>query len=97
MAVLAELINSPYVVQGVCVALLAVFITSVWDDIVDEIPHRRIPLVGRTWWEVTNKKARSRFTQSCRDLIAEGFAQVCPQGRTVVVTQLHRLVTDRTS
>jgi len=76
MAVLTELLNSPYVVQGVCVALLAVFITSIWDDIVDEIPHRRIPLVGRTWWEITNKKARSRFTQSCRDLIAEGFAQV---------------------
>ncbi|KAJ5350884.1 hypothetical protein N7541_008611 [Penicillium brevicompactum] len=75
MAVLTELINNPYVVQGVCVALVAVFITSIWDDIVDEIPHRRIPLVGKTWWEITNKKARSRFTQSCRDLIAEGFAQ----------------------
>lgn len=95
MAVLTELINNPYVVQGVCVALVAVFITSIWDDIVDEIPHRRIPLVGKTWWEITNKKARSRFTQSCRDLIAEGFAQVGHQERTVSVTQLLRLVTDR--
>jgi hypothetical protein len=79
MAVLTDLLNSPYVVQGVCVALLAVFITSIWGDIVDEIPHRRIPLVGKTWWEFTNRKAKSRFTKSCRDLIAEGFAKVCLQ------------------
>ena len=79
MAVLAELLNSPYVVQGACVALLVVFITFIWDDIVDEIPHRRVPLVGRTWWEITNKKARARFVQSGRELIAEGFAKVCLQ------------------
>jgi hypothetical protein len=79
MALLTEMLNSPYVVQGACVALLVVFITSIWGDIVDEIPHRHIPLVGRTWWEFTNKKAKSRFTQSCRDLIAEGFAKVSLQ------------------
>lgn len=77
MAVFTELLNSPYVVQGICAAILAVLITSIWGDLADEIPHRRIPLVGRTWWELTNRKARSRFTQSCRDLIAEGFSQVC--------------------
>lgn len=79
MAILTELYNSPYMVQGVCVALVAVFITLIWDDLMVEIPHRGIPLVGRTWWELTNKKARARFTQSCRDLIAEGFTQVGPQ------------------
>ncbi|KAJ5779084.1 hypothetical protein N7457_006804 [Penicillium paradoxum] len=75
MAVITELLNSPYVAQSVCFALLAVFITSIWGDIANEIPHRRIPLVGKTWWELTNKKARSRFTKSSRKLIAEGFAQ----------------------
>ncbi|CAG7973909.1 unnamed protein product [Penicillium salamii] len=72
---LAEFLDSPYVVQGVCATLLMVVIASVWGDILDGIPHRRIPLVGRTWWEITNKKARLRFTQSCRDLIIEGFAK----------------------
>ncbi|KAJ5598221.1 hypothetical protein N7537_008305 [Penicillium hordei] len=75
MAVITELLNSPYVVQSVCIALVAVFITSVWADIANGIPHRHIPLVGKTWWELTNKKARQRFTQSCRQLIAEGFAK----------------------
>ncbi|KAJ6041518.1 hypothetical protein N7460_006908 [Penicillium canescens] len=75
MGVLNELLNSPYVVQGVCIALVVVFITSVWGDLADEIPFRRVPLVGKNRWEITNKEARSRFTQSARALIAEGFAK----------------------
>ncbi|KAI3165529.1 hypothetical protein DTO039G3_6538 [Penicillium roqueforti] len=75
MAVITELLNSPYVVQSVCIALVAVFITSFWADIANEIPHRHIPLVGKTWWELTNKKARQRFTRSSRQLITEGFAK----------------------
>ncbi|OQE01192.1 hypothetical protein PENVUL_c044G05197 [Penicillium vulpinum] len=75
MAVITELLNSPYVIQSVCIALVVVFITSIWADIANEIPHRRIPLVGKSWWDLTNKKARLRFTQSARQLIAEGFAK----------------------
>ncbi|OQE43665.1 hypothetical protein PENCOP_c003G09001 [Penicillium coprophilum] len=33
MAVLTELLNSPYVVQGICIALVATLISSVWTDI----------------------------------------------------------------
>lgn len=76
MAILAELIQSPYLVQGVCVALLAFFISSFWDDLADEIPYGRVPLVGRNWWDFSNKKAKSRFTKSARALITEGFAKV---------------------
>ncbi|CAI7637535.1 unnamed protein product [Penicillium glandicola] len=75
MAVTTELLNSYYVVQGGCIALLAVFITAIWANIASELSHRHIPLVGRTWWELTNKRARLRFTHSCRQLIAEGFAK----------------------
>ncbi|KAJ5822957.1 Cytochrome P450 [Penicillium robsamsonii] len=75
MAIITELINSSYVVQGMCIALVAVLITSVWADIADEIPYRHIPLVGKTGWDLTNKKARLLFTRSCRQLIAEGFAK----------------------
>lgn len=76
MAVITEFLNSPYIVQSMCIALVVVLITSVWADIANGIPHRHIPLVGKTWWELTNKKARQRFTRSCRQLIAEGFAKV---------------------
>lgn len=76
MAVLAELIQTPYLVQGVCVALLVSFIFSFWDDLADEIPYGRVPLVGKNWWDFSNKKAKSRFTKSARELIAEGFAKV---------------------
>lgn len=76
MAVLVELINSPYLVQGICVALVAIFISTFWGDLADEIPYFRVPLVGKEWWNLSNKKAKSRFTQSARELIAEGFAKV---------------------
>ncbi|KAJ5949197.1 hypothetical protein N7454_000781 [Penicillium verhagenii] len=75
MALLTELLSTPYFVEGVCVALLFVFASSIWDDISDEIPYSRFPLVGKSWWDVSNKKAKSRFRQSARSLIAEGFAK----------------------
>lgn len=76
MALLAELLDSPYLVQGVCVALLLIFVSSFWEDLSDEIPYLRIPLIGKSWWDFSNKKAKSKFTQSARTLIAEGFAKV---------------------
>ncbi|KAJ5142256.1 uncharacterized protein N7443_006975 [Penicillium atrosanguineum] len=75
MAVLTELLDTPYLVQGVCIALVLIFASSFWDDISDEIPYGRLPLVGKTGWDLSNQKARSRFTSSARALIAEGFAK----------------------
>ena len=76
MAVLTDLLDTPYLVQGMCIALLAIFISSFWEDLSDEIPHGRVPLVGKNWWDLSNKKAKSRFTQSARALINTGFAKV---------------------
>lgn len=76
MAVLVELLATPYVVQGICIALLAFFVSSFWNDLADEIPYGRVPLVGKNWWDFSNKKAKLRFTQAARELIAEGFAKV---------------------
>lgn len=76
MAVFAELLNSPYAIQGICIALIAVFVSVFWQDFADEIPYGRIPLVGKNEWDLFNKKARSRFTSSARALIIEGFAKV---------------------
>ncbi|KAJ5545289.1 hypothetical protein N7461_007593 [Penicillium sp. DV-2018c] len=76
MTLITELLNSPYAVQTACVALVALFITTFWADIADELPYRRIPLVGKSGgWDLTNRKARARFTHSCRQLIAEGFSK----------------------
>lgn len=81
MAVLTELLDTPYLVQGVCVALALVFVSSFWKDVSDEIPYGRVPLVGKSWWDLSNQKAKSRFTSSARALIAEGFAKVRENGR----------------
>ncbi|EPS32013.1 hypothetical protein PDE_06972 [Penicillium oxalicum 114-2] len=55
---------------------LALFLlAAVWNDLSDEIPYRRFPLVGKEWWDFSNKKARERFTHSARALLAEGFAK----------------------
>jgi hypothetical protein len=76
MAVFTELLDTSYLAKGFCVALVLVFISSFWGDLSDEIPYGRVPLVGRSWWDVSNQEAKSRFTSSARALIAEGFAKV---------------------
>jgi len=84
IAILIELFDTPYLVQGICVALVLVFVSSFWEDISDEIPHRRVPLVGKSWWDLSNQKAKSRFTTSARSLIAEGFAKVGKWGKSAI-------------
>ncbi|KAJ5670050.1 uncharacterized protein N7477_005413 [Penicillium maclennaniae] len=74
MAVLLEFLDTPYL-QGVCIALVLVFASSFWEDFSDEIPYGRLPLVGKSGWDLSNRKARSQFTSSARALIAEGFAK----------------------
>ena len=76
MALLAELLATPYLVQGMCVAVLVLLVSSVWKDLADEIPYRQVPLVGKKWWDLSNKKAKARFSEAARALIAEGFAKV---------------------
>ncbi|OKP11796.1 Fumitremorgin C monooxygenase [Penicillium subrubescens] len=75
MALLAELLATPYLAQALCVAVLVLFVSSFWQDLTDEIPYSRIPLVGKRWWDLSNKKAKARFTEAARALIAEGFAK----------------------
>ncbi|KAJ5662701.1 hypothetical protein N7462_011627 [Penicillium macrosclerotiorum] len=75
MAVLAGLLESPYLAQSICAALLGVFIFGFWRDFIDELPYSRVPLVGKKWWSLSNKKAKARFTNAARALLAEGFAK----------------------
>lgn len=76
MAVFAELIQSPYAVQAMGISLLVVLLSIFWQDLADEIPHRRIPLIGKDGWDPLNKKTRQRFKSSAREMILEGFAKV---------------------
>ena len=78
MALLAELLTTPYLIQALCVAVFVFFISSFWRDLADEIPYGRVPLVGKKWWDLSNKKAKARFAEAARALIEEGFAKVGP-------------------
>ncbi|KAJ5655869.1 hypothetical protein N7507_007819 [Penicillium longicatenatum] len=75
MALVTEVLSTPYIAQCVCVVLLLVFLSSVWDDVSDEIPYAQFPLVGKSRWDLSNTKAKSLFSQSARALIAEGFTK----------------------
>lgn len=76
MALLAELIQSPYALQGLGIAFLAVLVSVFWQDLADEIPYSQIPLVGKNGMDIFNNKARARFTSNARELIVEGFSKV---------------------
>ncbi|KAJ5585495.1 uncharacterized protein N7459_005295 [Penicillium hispanicum] len=75
MAFLAELLDSPHALQGVGVVLILCLISSFWEDLMDEIPYTRVPLVGKKWWELSNQKAKSHFAASARAMITEQFAK----------------------
>lgn len=97
MALLAELLATPYLVQALCGAILVLFVSSFWQDLADEIPYSRVPLVGKKWWDLSNKKAKARFAEAARALIAEGFAKVIPslsppllQAKRSVLTIMYR-------
>lgn len=76
MAILTDLLETPYFVQGACVALFALLLTSFWEDIATEIPYRGVPLIGKEWWQVSNKKARNDWNNSARALMNDAFAAV---------------------
>ncbi|KAK2768531.1 hypothetical protein FQN54_000387 [Arachnomyces sp. PD_36] len=78
MAILTDLLASPYLVDGIIVALGVVFLSNYFGDFADGFPYKNIPSVGWDSWTLTNKKAKDRFVSSARELIAQGFDQVRP-------------------
>ncbi|KAH1310579.1 hypothetical protein KXX24_004845 [Aspergillus fumigatus] len=78
MALIFELLQSPYFLQGIAVSLLLVIVSNFYQKLVDGFPYRNIPLVGMSRWGFTNSKAKERFVASAKALIAQGFSQ----GRT---------------
>lgn len=76
MALISELLENQYFLQGIAVALLLVVVSNFYRELVDGFPYRNIPLVGRSKWEITNSKAKQRFVSSAKELIEQGFSQV---------------------
>ncbi|KAB8255566.1 cytochrome P450 [Aspergillus pseudonomiae] len=79
MPALAEILESHYFFQGIAVALTLIFVSNFYRELADGLPYRKIPLVGRSRWEISNTKAKKLFVTSAKDLMVQGFSQ----GRTV--------------
>ncbi|KAF7714794.1 Cytochrome P450 monooxygenase [Penicillium ucsense] len=76
MPLIWELLHEYHLLYAPVVGVVVLLaLSAVWSDLCDEIPYRRIPLVGKTWWDLSNKKARERFSHSARALFSEGFAK----------------------
>lgn len=76
MAVISQLLDNPYALQGLLIAAAFVILSALYKDLTHGIPYKDIPIVGRGLWELSNKKAKNRFMTSARDLITQGFEQV---------------------
>lgn len=76
MPVLATFLESHYFFQGIAVALALIFVSNFYKELADGLPYRKIPLVGRSRWEISNTKAKKLFVTSAKDLMVQGFSQV---------------------
>lgn len=75
MAVITELFENPYVLQGLAAAIFLVYVSHFLRDLSDGLPYKNIPLVGKSRWALSNTKAKERFVNSASELIQQGFAQ----------------------
>ncbi|KAE8392134.1 cytochrome P450 [Aspergillus alliaceus] len=76
MPVFADVLESHYLFQGIAVALAFAFVFHFYRELADGLPYSKIPLVGRSRWEISNSKAKKRFVTSAKDLFAQGFSQL---------------------
>lgn len=76
MVLLAELLTTPYMVQGMRVAVLVLLASSVWNDFGRRDPISPSATTGQEMVGSVQQKAKARFSKAARGLIAEGFAMV---------------------
>ncbi|KAJ5160792.1 uncharacterized protein N7482_007796 [Penicillium canariense] len=74
IALLVRLLQSPYLVLGLCVGLIVLLVSSLWEDPSDEILYGRWPLVGTKRLDLFNRKAKARFSEAACALLGDGFA-----------------------
>ena len=76
MAVIAELLENTYLLRGVAVALVAVFLSHFLRELADGLPYKNIPVVKKSGWGLSNLKDKQRYVSSAKGLIHQGFSQV---------------------
>lgn len=76
MAVTAELLQNTYLLQGVAVALVVVFLSHYLRELADGLPYKNIPVVKKKGWGLSNLKDKQRYVSSAKQLIHQGFSQV---------------------
>lgn len=77
MAIIAQVLENPHLLQGLAVTLLLVVVSSFYRELADGLPYRNIPIVGTSGWRLSNSKAKQQFVSSAKEIIASGFGQVC--------------------
>ncbi|PKY03130.1 cytochrome P450 [Aspergillus campestris IBT 28561] len=75
MAIIAEVLENPHLLQGLAVTLLLVVVSSFYRELADGLPYRNIPIVGTSGWRLSNTKAKQQFVSSAKEIIASGFGQ----------------------
>jgi hypothetical protein len=90
MALISELLENQYFLQGIAVALLLVVVSNFYQELVAGFPYWHIPIVGRSRWEITNGKAKQRFLSSAKELIDQGFSQVGEKSYSICARNSHR-------
>ncbi|KAJ5653715.1 hypothetical protein N7490_000718 [Penicillium lividum] len=83
MVLLIELLST-YFAQSFWVALLVLVISSTWDDIVEEIPYTQFPLVGKSRWDIFNRRSKSQFNKSAHKQGYNAF-QVMASTRPLII------------
>jgi hypothetical protein len=76
MGLVAELLASPHLFEGLAIAVAFVFLSGYYGDFTEGFAYKGFPRIGWDNWQLTNHKAKVRFISSARELITEGFKQV---------------------
>lgn len=69
-------LDAQTIIRGIALALILVFVSQFFKEFADGFPYWHIPVVGRSRWELSNTKAKTRFVHSAKELIEEGFREV---------------------
>lgn len=77
MAFIIESLDNQLLVQGTALVLVLIFVFQFFKELTDGFPYWHLPLVGRSRWELSNSKAKARFVHSAKELLREGFREVC--------------------
>ena len=77
MASIVDTLDIQTLIRGLSLALFLVFVSQFLRELADGFPYWHIPIVGRGRWELSNSKAKARYVHSAKELLSQGFSEVC--------------------